>query len=260
MNEVEKKGIGKSQVGLIVAVVFIAILAVSSVWLYLRVDSLETEASNLQLNKYSLQTSVTNLQTEVSNLTSDNYNLERDVNILTTENEDLQNQVDDLTTLTDGLEDEIDWLNQKYDNYVAYYQYSNWEYDEAQFYFYYVLPEEQNLGVYDLDDDLYGYEWIDPYQRGVFDCSEMSAYMEWELENMGWHAKIVVGDSPFGSGRHAWLLVETSEGKYMPIEPTTIEIVWWDDPYYDDYWEYDRSFETIQDALAYSETEFDWWT
>jgi hypothetical protein len=110
-----------------------------------------------------------------------------------------------------------------------------------------------------LADEIYGYEWIDPYQEGVFDCSEMSAYLEWELENKGWHTLIIAGDSPFGSGRHAWLLVETSQGKYMPVETTTMEIVWWDNPYFDNYFIYDYSFEDIQEALAYDESEFDWW-
>jgi len=127
------------------------------------------------------------------------------------------------------------------------------------FSYYYVYPAEQKFGVYNLDDELYGLEWLHPYQEGVFDCSEMSAYLEWYLENEGWHTIIIAGDSPFGSGYHAWLLVECEEGKYMPVESTNIEIVWWDDPYFDNYFAYDYEFETIDDALAYSETEFDWW-
>ena len=149
--------------------------------------------------------------------------------------------------------------NLEYDIYVADHQHTNSEYELAQFDFYYVKPKEQKFGVYDLEDELVGIEWLYPYQEGVFDCSEMSGYLERYLENKGWRAKIVVGDSPFSSGRHAWLLVETSQGKYMPVESTNIEIVWWDDPNFDNYWEYDRSFETIQDALAYNENEFDWW-
>ena len=131
-----------------------------------------------------------------------------------------------------------------------------WEF--GKFDFYYVKPE-QKYGVYDLADWLEKWEWIKPYEEGVFDCSEMSAYLERKLENEGWHTKIVIGDSPSGSGLHAWLLVETSNGKYMPVESTTMSVVWWEDPYFDNYFEYDYSFETIQDALEYNETEFDWW-
>jgi len=222
MTEV-KKGIGKIGVGLIICAALVGVLAVSNVWFYLR-----------------------------------NGNLQNQIDTLTTENEDLQDEVDDLTTENSQMEDEIDWLNYRYDNYVADHQYTNWDYDEIQFYFYYVEPE-QKFGVYDLDDELYGWEWYVPYEENVFDCSEMSAYLEWYLENEGWNTKIVVGDSPFGTEYHAWLLVETSEGAYMPVESTTAEIVWWDDTHFDNYWTYDDTFETIQDALDYSETEFDWW-
>lgn len=188
-TEFEKQfGIGKAKVGLVVCVVLVVILAISSVWLFVRVYSLQKEV--------------------------------------------------------DSLAEENDYLW--------------WKIDEARFDFYYVKPE-QKFGVYDLEDEIDGLEWLHPYQEGVFDCSEMSAYLEWWLENEGWHAKIVVGDSPFGSGRHAWLLVETSKGKYMPVEPTNIEVVWWDDPHFDNYWVYDYKFETILDALDNSETEFDWW-
>lgn len=171
--------------------------------------------------------------------------LQKEVDYLTTENDDL------LTSLGECIEEK--WILQEEMDYLQE------EIELAQFDFYYVLPVEQSFGVYALDDELHSGDWVDPYEVDVFDCSEMSAYMEWELENLGWHTIIVAGDSPFGSGRHAWLLVETSEGKYMPVEATTLEVVWWDDPYFDNYWEYDYEFETILDALAYSETEFDWW-
>jgi hypothetical protein len=147
-----------------------------------------------------------------------------------------------------------------YDGYVAEREYANLEGEKALFFFYYVKPEEQKFGVYNLDDELDGLEWAQPYEEGVFDCTEMAAYLERYLENHGWHAKIVVGDAPFGSGGHAWLLVETSEGKYMPVESTKIEIVWWSDPNFDNYWTYDHKFETISQALSYSENGFDWWT
>jgi len=45
----------------------------------------------------------------------------------------------------------------------------------------------------------------------------------------------------------------------MPVETTNLEVVLWSSPYFDNYFEYDHSFETKQEALAYSETEFDWW-
>jgi hypothetical protein len=131
-------------------------------------------------------------------------------------------------------------------------------FESGKFNFYYVKPE-QKYGVYDLSDWLSRWKWIRTYQEGVFDCSEMSAYLEWKLENEGWHTYIIFGDSPFSSGKHAWFLVETTSGKYMPVESTTMSVAWWDSPYFDNYFTYEHQFETIQDALSYSETEFDWW-
>jgi len=236
--EVEKKGVGKTKVGLIACALLVVILTGLSVWFYTRIDILQNQIDTLETDKNNLQNQVSNLQTDKSQL---------EINISNLQSENSQ------------LESEIDLLNSEYDYYVSTHQYTNWEYDEAQFSFYYVVPTEQKFGVYDLEDELWGFEWIEPYQEDVFDCSEMSAYLEWELENKGWHTFIIIGDSPFGSGYHAWLLVETSTDGYMPVESTTIEIVWWDDPNFDNYFDYDYAFETIQDALDYSETEFDWW-
>lgn len=132
--------------------------------------------------------------------------------------------------------------------------------EENKFFFYYVPFAEQQYGISNLEKCLSRWQWKDAYEFSVFDCSEMSACIEWMLENEGLHTVIVVGKSPDGSGeRHAWLLVEASPGKYMPVEATAFSIVYWGNPYFDKYFKYDHQFETIQEALAYSPTEFDWW-
>ena len=88
----------------------------------------------------------------------------------------------------------------------------------------------------------------------------MSAVWERELENAGFHTIIAVGKAPGKPGEyHAWLLVEAEAGKYIPVEATIPSVVWWAFPYFNDYFKYDRTFETIQEALAYSSAEFDWW-
>lgn len=281
MIEVEKeKEIGKSKIGLIVSGVLIVILVISSLWLYTRIDSLQNQVNALQTDKDNLQTQINNLQTDKTNLQIQKDTLQNQLSLLNvtyydyisthgysnSEYDSLQSEYDDYVTNHHYADSEYDSYvsthshsNLEYDIYIANHQYTNSEYDEAFFFFYYVKPEEQKFGVYDLEDELYGLEWIEPYQEDVFDCSEMSAYIEWHLENEGWNAIIVIGDTPFGSGYHAWLLVETSEGHYMPVESTTIEIVWWDDPYFDNYFTYDYDFETIQEAIDYYESEFDWW-
>ena len=238
----KNEGLGKSKLGLIVCVILIAILGFSTLLLFIQAESLRTSNNTLSNQKTGLL-----------------------------------NQLDDLQSELDSVQDKYDSLQTTYLSYVVDHQYSDTEYwdyvydhlytneeyadsiDDASFAFYYFKPENQKLGVYNLDDELSSVSWSEPYEANVFDCSEMSGCLEWWLENRGWHAKIYVGDSPFSSGKHAWLIVETSDGNYMPVEATTIRVVWWDDPYFDNYWEYDYRFETIQEAIDYYESEFDWW-
>ena len=136
-------------------------------------------------------------------------------------------------------------------------------YEEGGFRFYYVKPK-QRYGVDDLEEYLSRWQWEHgTYVAHKFDCSEMSAYIERTLENEGYHTIIVSGEAPFGGGRHAWLLVETHEGKYMPVEAAREGVPWqvvlWNDPYFDNYYEYDYRFETIEDALRYNYEGFNWW-
>ena len=133
--------------------------------------------------------------------------------------------------------------------------------EESKFYFYYDSYPKQRYGVDDLESYLDRWQWIEgTYVRNKFDCSEMSAYIERNLENEGYHTIIVVGYSPSNqTERHAWLLVETSSGKYMPVEATHYALVKWDNPHFDLYFEYDHEFETISDALEYDYESFNWW-
>ena len=133
--------------------------------------------------------------------------------------------------------------------------------EKSKFEFYYASRCKQRYGVDDLEEYLDRWQWTEgAYTKGVFDCSEMSAYIEWRLENEGYHTKIVVGQSPSNRNvKHAWLLVETSLGRYMPVEATRFDLIKWDNPYFDLYFEYDHSFETISDALDYDYDGFDWW-
>jgi len=60
------------------------------------------------------------------------------------------------------------------------------------------------------------------YEEETFDCSESAAMLEWALETAGFHAYIAVGLCPWDPklGNHAWVLVDTDEGKRLPIEAT----------------------------------------
>jgi hypothetical protein len=134
-------------------------------------------------------------------------------------------------------------------------------YQGGKFFFYYAPLMEQQYGVSELEECLSRWNWVEgTYKAGSFDCGEMSAFLEWYLENEGWNTVIVVGDTPSGSGRHAWLLVETSEEGWMPVEATQWEVVYWDSPLFDAYWDYEYKFEDIQEALSYDASGFVWWS
>ena len=134
------------------------------------------------------------------------------------------------------------------------------EVERARFQFYYASLSKQRYGVPDLVDYLKRWEWVERvYVENEFDCSEMSAYLEWRLENEGYHTLIVTGDSPSSAGKHAWLLVQISASEYMPVEATVFSVVYTWDPYFYNYFVYDYGFETIQEALDHSPNEYDWW-
>ena len=130
-----------------------------------------------------------------------------------------------------------------------------------QFRFYYASKCERRQGVADLESYLARWKWTEgAYLYDKFDCSEMAAYLEWRLENEGYHTIIVVGDCPWNPAvKHVWLLVETGEGEFTPVEPTSYTLVKKSNPYFNRYFNYEKSFETIFEALNHNYIEFNWW-
>ena len=55
-------------------------------------------------------------------------------------------------------------------------------------------------------------EWIEDYKVNCWDCSQMSAYMEFMLENCGYNVVIRVADVEGKGYGHAWILVEFQQG------------------------------------------------
>lgn len=158
------------------------------------------------------------------------------------------------------LKDKLSSLTEEYHDYKATHYHNNSEYWKAFFHFYYVKQEKQRFGNTSIFFELSDLSWTEPYQEGTFDCGEMSACLERYLENRGWHVKIVGGDSPAeGEEKHAWLLVETSQGKYTPIESVNIEEISQYNRYYDNYFIYEYEFESIQEAIEFNASDFDWW-
>jgi hypothetical protein len=96
--------------------------------------------------------------------------------------------------------------------------------------------------------------FVSPYQEDKFDCSEMAAYMEWYLEKYGFNTSICVSDHFDGSGGHAWVKVDTTDGKVAYIEPTAKRNIIVTDPKYESL---DMIYESIYEVENIN--EFDWW-
>ena len=89
-----------------------------------------------------------------------------------------------------------------------------------------VIPPDETLIEF-----LTMYNWGagSQYEVNAFDCSQMTAHMEWVLENAGYKAKIIEGDSS-GDGNldHAWLSIYLRAGTVM-YEDMIIEEHWYGD-------------------------------
>ena len=81
MNEIEKKGIGKAGVGLLVLTVLAVILIVSNVLVYVslqrKIDSLEIDNNDLNIQVNTLQSEVADLEKEISDLEWEISNLQQ---------------------------------------------------------------------------------------------------------------------------------------------------------------------------------------
>ncbi|KAF5415448.1 MAG: hypothetical protein C5S48_05920 [Candidatus Methanogaster sp.] len=111
----------------------------------------------------------------------------------------------------------------------------------------------------------------DTYQEDYFDCSEMSAFMEWYLEGHGVDTVIAAGERnqlhnisaggfeyEKGTGDHAWIVAKIS-GESVLIEPTLARVV---PKSIEKYYIADTTYHDIYDAVSASRSveEYDWWT
>ncbi|MGB2726895.1 MAG: hypothetical protein WBD09_00260 [Halobacteriota archaeon] len=71
-----------------------------------------------------------------------------------------------------------------------------------------------------LIDWLTEYEWANKYERGEWDCSQMTAALEWHLENCGYKTVMKQGTGP-GGGGHAWVLIWLPKGIVLSKEGHT---------------------------------------
>ena len=74
---------------------------------------------------------------------------------------------------------------------------------------YYTVQQNDSLGLNDLDVALRDLKMPHKYERGVFDCSEKAAYVEWFLANRGFNVSICEGY------RHSWVVVTINDMQVM---------------------------------------------
>jgi hypothetical protein len=143
------------------------------------------------------------------------------------------------------------------------------QYEQVPHDYYYsgAFPYHSNTYAELCDFLDYEFEPITTYDADLFDCSEFSAYLEWALENAGFHAQIASGPTPWkqNSGYHAWVIVTTKDYQ-IAIEATrTPSIVYKDEllvpSWQNYYYGYDRLYENIYEAVrsARSIQEWNWW-
>ena len=106
-----------------------------------------------------------------------------------------------------------------------------------------------NLSQGSLETDLANIPTF-PYLENVWDCSEMSFYVQHKLEDLGYNAQVA---QRIGSPGHSWVIVVT-ETQIITIEATTMQIV----PFRSDF---QRVFRNATDAINHGveESEVDWW-
>lgn len=110
----------------------------------------------------------------------------------------------------------------------------------------YYISVERKYGLENLKEVL-NFQWLKSYEPNVFDCSEMSAFLEYWLERKGFNTDIVLNST------HSWLVVEVQPGKWVHVEATGIS------PSIISEKNYIRRLKDIYDAMSYFRDECDWW-
>lgn len=133
-----------------------------------------------------------------------------------------------------------------------------------------VIPSGYYASVCEQPAGLGMHEWMEQldlgsFERGGWDCSRRSAYVEWLLQNCGVNASIAASR---GSPDHAWVLVEV-EGSWTAFE--TSDGGYWVSPgrhrlAVEDYFAPDYRVEEVCDWLtvwpgetAWFLAEWGWW-
>jgi len=210
---------------------------------YQSINKLEKEMVSLKWQVYSNKTAIEELRSEketlekrVQKLEDEKLGLITKVENLRTENEELRSQLSELQVKISELEDKLRLYKQVPHSYYS----TNF------------FPEQGNT-VEDLRAFLSKLKIPHKYEKGVFDCSEISAYVEWILEDAGFDAYIVLAED------HAWNMVKVAGATYYVDLSSGKPYIFKSDKRYS---KIIKVFKNIYEAVDYyrSVKEWDWWS
>ena len=113
---------------------------------------------------------------------------------------------------------------------------------------YYLAAEKGTKTISELRETLKSIKHLHEYEAYRYDCSQMSSYTEWYLENRGFNVSIVAGN------RHAWIIVTNIENQTeVHVECTT------EPPFIKTNREYTNRHDTIFEACEVYCPAWDWW-
>jgi len=207
------------------------------------IEKLEEKLVSVDKKWYSSKAALEDIEVEKKNLEKKVEELEREkwqliqkLDQLEKENEELKNQLSDLNLKVLELEDKLRLYEQVPHGYYS----TNF------------FPEYGNT-VEDLKAFLSKLKLPHKYERETFDCSEISAYVEWALEDAGFDAYIVLAED------HAWNMVKVAGATYYVDMSSGKPYIFKSDKRYP---KIVKVFKNIYEAVDYyhSVKEWDWWS
>jgi hypothetical protein len=111
----------------------------------------------------------------------------------------------------------------------------------------YYRERKQIFGLDNLKK-LLDFQWLIPYTKGVFNCSERTGFVEYYLESKGFNTDIVENE------KHAWCIVEVQRGEWVNVECVSSPPAIGKAP--DAYM---IRYENIWEAIEVEPGEYDWW-
>lgn len=236
-----------------VAILFLiwAILATTFAYQqYQEAQSLKKKVVTLKWQIYTNKTLAKSLKSEkeslekrIKELENENWRLIQQVDKLEKENEELRSKLSNLYVKIAELEEKLKLYEQVPHGYYS----TNF------------FPKYPNT-VKGLKNFLAHLKIPHKYERGVFDCSEISAYVEWALENAGFDAYIVLGEVNFyGKPEiHSWNMVKVEGSTYYIDASSGKPYLFKSNPH---YIKIIKIFKNIYEAVNYYDSvkEFDWW-